>query len=198
MIRYILVGGYPWKAADGGKAFVEACMEQAPDPVNILVCLFARDESEWEQAFKDDIARFQAHLGSRRANFILATKDSFASQVADADVIYLRGGFTDQLINTLQTDTSWLQHLDGKTLVGTSAGADAIAAYHYNLDNPRFGRGLGLLPVKVLVHYGSDYGDGSIDWQQVYKALDAYGAPLKMVPLREGQFVVRQSPKPTH
>jgi len=66
------------------------------------------------------------------------------------------------------------------------------------LDNPRFGSGLGLLPIKVLVHYESDYGNDSIDWQQVYKALGAYGEPLEIVPLREGQFVVRQSLKSTH
>lgn len=191
MTRYILVGGYPWKAADGGKAFVESCVAPADSPITILVCLFARDEAEWKQAFEDDVARFTGHLPGRSLKFVLASKDNFAEQVEKADVIYLRGGDTQQLVNELSHDKSWLDYLDNKTLVGTSAGADAIATYYYALDNPRIEHGLGLLPIKVLVHYESDYGNGSIDWHEAYEALDSYGEKLELLAIREGQFIVR-------
>lgn len=186
MIRYILVGGYPWKATDGGKAFAEACVEGTKDPAIILVCLFAREESEWGQAYSEDIARFTAQLPDRQLKFIMATREQFAEQVAQADVIYLRGGATEQLVTALRENIAWLDNLDGKTLVGTSTGADAIATYYY---------GLGLLPIKVLVHYESDYGDGTINWREVYKDLDAYKESLEVLPIREGQFVTRKVTK---
>lgn len=191
MTRYILVGGYPWKALDGGKAFVEACAEAAKSPITILICLFARDQSEWQQAYEDDIARFTANLPERQLTFVLASKDRFTEQVRDADIVYLRGGDTQQLIGALSRNKSWVKYLEGKTLAGTSAGADAMAMYYYALDNPRIEHGLGLLPVKVLVHYESDYSNGAIDWREAYRALDSYDQKLELLAIHEGQFIIR-------
>jgi peptidase E len=199
MTRYVLVGGYPWKAADGGKSFVKSCVESTKGTVTILICLFARGEAEWQQAYEDDIARFTAHLSNHhQLKFVLAHKDVFPEQVKDADVIYLRGGETTRLVNELKHNTSWLKYLEDKTVVGTSAGADAIAAYYYALDNPRIEHGLGLLPIKVLVHYESDYGGRAINWAEAYKVLHAYDQKLELLAIREGEFIIRKSSKFVH
>ncbi len=191
MTRFVLAGGYPWKASDGGAAFVQACLAPAKKTATILICLFARAEAEWQQGYKDDVTRFTAHSAGSQLHFVLASRDTFAAQVQRADIIYLRGGNTQQLVTALCRDKAWLQYLDGKTVVGTSAGADAIATYYYGLDELRIGGGLGLLPIKVLVHYESDYGNGSIDWQKAYWTLDSYGQKLELVAIREGEFIVR-------
>jgi hypothetical protein len=93
-------------------------------------------------------------------------------------------------MSVLQKTGDWVSKLKGKTLAGSSAGADLIAKYFYDLDYLEFGKGLGLLPVKTLVHYGSDYNAPNINWESVYKNLKAYKEDLEILKLPEGGFEV--------
>ncbi len=120
----------------------------------------------------------------------LADPEKFAQQVDWADVVYLTGGFTDVLNSALKKDTRWLQYLEGKTIGGTSAGADVLGKYFYNLDTLVLGDGLGLLPIKVIPHWCSDYNAPNIDWDKAETELKAYKEDLPLVTLREGEFKV--------
>ena len=50
---------------------------------------------------------------------------------------------------------------------------------------------MGLLPIKVLVHYRSNYNAPNINWDKAYAELKAYGEDLPILTLAEGEFVVR-------
>jgi hypothetical protein len=194
MTKYILIGGYPWKATDGGKAFVEELIKGFDGPVRILECIFARPRQEWAKAYSDDQKSFSTHLPGKQLEFQLADPERFTQQVKWADAIYIRGGSAEiAATEMLKKDGGWMNGLYGKTLAGTSAGADLISKYYYDLDNLKIVEGLGLLPIKVLVHYRSDYNAPNIDWDSAYELLKNHGEELPIVTLAEGQYHVQQS-----
>jgi peptidase E len=191
MTKFILLGGYLAKAQDGGKSFAEELVKDHGDVPKVLMCLFARPRETWADAYAKECVAINSYISNKVAEFQLAEPETFVDQVRWADAIYLRGGITSALIDTLKQHMEWLDEFDGKTVAGSSAGADALATHHYNLDLQECGSGLGVLPVKVIPHWRSNYGDGTIDWDAAYAILNAYGKDLPILTLAEGEFVVR-------
>ncbi|MBM3893547.1 hypothetical protein FJ365_04075 [Candidatus Dependentiae bacterium] len=190
MTKYILIGGFASKAADRGKAVCEEMVKGFTQPVKLLICLFARPEEGWASKFEEDKLFIAGHLPSVQLEMRMATRDDFAQQVQWADVIYLRGGDTPQLLAALRKNATWMQYLAGKTVVGTSAGACVIAQYDYDIDHFKLSENLGLLPFKVLPHYRSDYGAPHVNWDKIEQELLAYKEPLELITLREGEYRV--------
>ena|SRR3989338_4246424 len=160
------------------------------EPIKILQCLFARPLDNWDTAFAEDVDFFRNHLPGKRLEFQLAQPATFIEQIRWADAIYIRGGEMAPLYERLAQSPGWEKELDGKTLAGSSAGAMALAKYDYNLDSLKLADGLGLVPVKVLVHYRSDYNAPNINWDKAEAELRAYKEDLPLVALREGEFKV--------
>lgn len=192
MIKYILVGGYVHKAKDEGKAFCEELIKGInKKPVKILDCMFARKKEDWQESIDRDNIFFSKFI--KDFELELADPDKFIQQVKNSDVIYLRGGYTSPLMESLSKDMNWIKELDGKVLAGTSAGADVIAKYYTVLKTHRVGDGLGLLPVKFIPHWKSDYSDDEvrdINWDEELEKLKSYKEDLPMYTLTEGEFVV--------
>ena len=65
-----------------------------------------------------------------------------------------------------------------------------MAKYYYGLDSLKLCEGLGLLPVKIIVHWHSDYNAPNIDWDKAYLELKNYKEDLPIITLAEGQFEV--------
>ncbi len=191
-IKYILVGGYIHKAPDGGKAFCEELIKGIDkNPVKILDCMFARKIESWKESIEKDNIFFSKFISNFKIE--LANPNNFIEQVKNSDIIYLRGGYTSPLIELLSKDISWVKELDGKVLAGTSAGADAIAKYYCVPKTNRVGDGLGLLPIKFIPHWMSDYSDDEvrdIDWDGELKKLKDYKEDLPIYTLQEGEFKV--------
>ena len=188
--KYILVGGYPHKASDCGKGFSEELISGFKETVKILDCLFARPEESWETAFAQDRGFFTRNLPNTRFELISANPVNFIEQLRRSDAIYIRGGDNQLLMKVLAQTGDWVSELKGKTLAGSSAGADLVAKYHYDLDNLELGSGLGLIPVKTLVHYGSDYNAPNVDWNKAEKLLKEYKEDLEIIKLPEGSFKI--------
>jgi peptidase E len=190
--KYILVGGYPQKGLNEGKDFAEELVKDFGESVNILVCLFARTRDVWEKAYNQDVEAFQRHLPEKKLEIVMADPKKFIEQLKAADVLYLRGGSSTQLlVDTLKWYPDLKSMLQGKTVAGSSAGADAISQYYYGLDTPdEIKEGLGLLPVKVVVHYRSDYNAPNIDWDKVDALMENTHPEFPTLNLAEGQFEV--------
>lgn len=191
-IKFILVGGYIHKAPDEGKAFCEELIKGIDKkPIKILDCMFARKIEDWEESIKKDTTFFSRFISN--FELTLAQPDKFTEQVKNSDIIYLRGGHTSILLELLNKDRNWINELDGKVLAGSSAGADAIAKYYAVLKTHRVGDGLGLLPIKFIPHWMSDYSDeevSNIDWDSELEKLKVYKEDLPVYTLREGEFKV--------
>ena len=190
MTKYILVGGYPRKAKDGGKSLAEEMIKGFNEPIKFLICYFARPRLYWAAMMIEDRLFFGNHLKGKKIEFQIAKLEKFTDQIKSANIIYIRGGRTDKLIKLLNQCKGWKNELDGKTLVGSSAGAISMATYSYNLDRLELENGLGLLPIKVLVHYLSNYNAPNIDWTKAEKELAEYKENLEMLKLPEGVFKV--------
>ena len=53
----------------------------------------------------------------------------------------------------------------------------------------RLGEGLGLLPIKLIPHWESDYSAGLIiDWDSLLNNLDKYKENLEVLTLKDGEF----------
>lgn len=192
MIKYILVGGYINKAPDEGKAFYEELVRGInKKTIKILDCLFARPVDSWKECFDKDNFFFSKFI----KNFKLELADplKFTEQVKNSDVIFLRGGFTSTLIELLSKDMIWTKELNGKEVAGTSAGGEVIAKYYHVLSTNRTGDGLGLLPIKFIPHWKSNFFDGevqNIDFDKALKELKNYKEDLPIYALKEGEFKV--------
>lgn len=195
MIKYILVGGYVHKAPDEGKAFCDELIKGIDKkPIKILDCMFARKKEDWQESIDKDQVFFSKFI--KDFELELADPDKFTEQVKNSDVIYLRGGYTSPLMELLSKDKSWIKELDGKVLAGTSAGADVIAKHYTVLKTHRVGDGLGLLPIKFIPHWMSDYSDEEvkdINWNEELEKLKNYKEDLPIHALREGEFEVINS-----
>ena len=192
MVKYILIGGYLHKAVDGGKAFCEELVKDFDKkPIRILDCMFARKPEFWQETLEKDQNFFSKFITDFELE--LADPDNFTEQVKNSDVIFLRGGYTSPLIDLLSKDPSWMKELDGKVLAGSSAGGDAIAKYYCVLKTHRVGDGLGLLPVKFIPHWKSDYSDeevSDINWDEELQKLKEYKEELPIYTVHEGEFKV--------
>lgn len=191
-IKYILVGGRTYGAVDGGKSFCEEMVKGFEEPVKILICLFTRPSDSWEINFNQDKEAFTNNLSDKKLEFKLADPENFTEQIKWADAVYIRGGSAEEyIVDLFRKNPDWIKELEGKTLAGSSAGADMMSKYYYDLDNLKFNKGLGLLPLKVLVHWKSDYNAPNIDWDKSYEELKAYGGEdLPIITLREGEYKV--------
>lgn len=188
--KFMLVGGYPHKAPDGGKAFAEELVKGHTEPVKFLDCLFARPEETWGKGHAQDKELFGSNLPEKQLDMVLADSQIFIEQIKWADVIYIRGGSNDVLREALITQKGWVEALAGKTLAGSSAGANMLSKYFWSPDSLQCGDGLGILPIKVIVHYGSDYNAPNVDWEKAEAELKAYKEDLPILKLAEGQFEV--------
>lgn len=192
MTKYILVGGYVHKAEDGGRAFCEELIKGInKKPIKILDCMFARNLEDWNSSLERDKEFFNKFIADFELE--LANPDNFTEQVKNSDVVYLRGGYTRKIMEILTNNLDWIKELDGKVVAGTSAGADAIAKYYTVLSTKRTGDGLGLLPIKFIPHWDSDYSDDEaqdINWQDELNKLKEYKEDLPIYTLREGEFKV--------
>lgn len=187
MTKFVLLGGYAHKAPDEGRSFYQELVKDFSGNVRVLMCYFGRPEDQWKKTFDEDSAVFQAHVPDRAIRFTLATAQGFKDQLQVADIIYFKGGETLDLEKALSANPGWEKLLSGKTVAGTSAGAEILATLSYNLDHFKLMPGHGLLPIKVLPHYESDYVPG-IDWGAIVKVLREAQPERELVLLHEGEF----------
>ena len=126
--------------------------------------------------------------------FELALPDSFEEQVKKADAISIQGG-DDHLLQYWLKKFSIPKIWEGKIVAASSAGSDALVKNFWTCDWRQCMDGLGILPIKFIPHFKSDYGAndprGTIDWDKAYKELEECGdKSLPIKALEEGDFII--------
>lgn len=178
MTKYVLNSGGLKNAPDLAKEFFAEVVKGFGSSPKLLICCFAQPREDWEEKFEDDKANTDFFPEDVRPEFELAFPDSFAEQIQSNDAIYIHGG-DDHLVQY------WLRQFDlpaiweGKTVATNSASSHALAKHFWTCDWRTCMGGLGLLLIKFLAHYKSDFGSddprGLIDWDGAYTELEAYG-----------------------
>lgn len=189
--KIILVGGFPRSAADGGQALYEEMIRGFVEPIKILICLFARPREKWTESFESDQTFLKSHLSNTNLCFELAEPSQFIEQIAKADILYLKGGEAGLFIDTVKHTPNWDISLNGKTVVGTSAGAEALFSYYYHVAHRQVEEGLGIIKGKFIPHWEARDNFPLVDWEKAYQDLENYKEPLPIIKLAEGEFIVK-------
>lgn len=186
--KFILVGGYPHKAKDGGKAMCKDAINGFSEPVQILICLFARPKKQWKKLFENNKQFFIKNLSNTKLFFTLADEKNFIGQIMENDLIYFSGGDPTSLVEILERFPEWMKKLNGKNVMGSSAGVDILSKYHYDIKSCKCSDGYGLVPVKTIVHYKAENYTPPTGWQAAYKELQLYKEDLPIWALGEGEY----------
>src|SRR3989344_3150406 len=194
MTKYILnSGGYKNNPELAKKFFAEIVRGLGNSPKFIIVP-FSHPREDWEPKFAEDPkGRFQMFIEGVNPTFELALPKTFEEQIKNADIVYMHGG-DDTLLQY------WLKQFDlpkiweGKIVATSSASSDALSKYFWTCDWRECGEGLGILPIKFLPHFESDFGAtdprGPIDWNKALKELKSYKEDLPVHALKEGEFII--------
>ena len=188
--KYILYGGHKKEKENIASFFEEMVRDIQKKNIHILYVPFAKEGKENIQKYYERYKiAFVKAVKNKQLHFALADSnpEKFLDQMHVADVIYLGGG-NDELLKAYvkQIPPNIFQnHLEGKVVAGTSAGANVLAKYYYTNDRQRIEEGLGILPIKTICHYTEDK-------EPQLVGLENYKEHLTSFALPEDYFVIIQ------
>jgi len=114
--------------------------------------------------------RWFSSLGAKRVSVLPLTDQDSANQPAIVEalrasrLIYLLGGFTHYLGQTLASSAGWRAMLtareNGAVIAGSSAGAMVLCQHYYNPEEGQVVEGLGLIPNACVLPHHSTFGKG--------------------------------------
>jgi peptidase E len=188
MKHLILAGGQ--MDVKGGRAWVEALLQDCKSSAKVAFCLFAREESDWDQVVSGHIDLITRYT-DKRVNFKVFEAINFAEVSAWANVVVIVGGDPWRLKNTLEQYGNLMELWDGKTISGSSAGADIMVRRYMYLQDKVVQAGFGWVPVNVIPHWRAEGWKGwkPADWQWAARELAAGPGETPLLCIREGDFV---------
>lgn len=194
MTKYILNSGGAKNHPEKEIRFNREIVKGLGDNPCVLFCFFASPRDRWEEKFHSYSNRFLDSMDSGVVpKFDLAFPDSFVDQIKNSDAIVIYGGDDNLLLfyfKNYDLPAVW----QGKVVAGSSAGSDILVKYFWTCDWRQTKEGLGILPIKFIPEYKSEYGKddprGPIDWEVAYDELKNYKEDLPIHALKEGDYIV--------
>lgn len=195
MTKYVLQSGGAGRQPERKKKFHEELVKGLGKNPKFLLCNFAQAREYWETKFSGYTNSIAEDMPSDVIpTFELAMPTNFVEQCKNADVIYFHGG-DDHLLQYWMRQFDLSELFKDKIIATNSASSDMLAASYYTCDWRNCDDGFGILPIKFIPHYKSDFGvndpRGPIDWGDAYEQLEVYGdATLPVYALEEGDFLI--------
>lgn len=152
MTKFTLHGGSLGNESKANQKFYQEVTQDLPEQANILAIYFAREENEIPNLIQQDEARFQK--SSPKINFIIAEKspEKLTQQIQKSHAIFMSGGSELNLRKYLQ-QIDFPKLIQGKTISGSSAGANIIAQSYFTNDRNQTENGFGIIPIKTICHF---------------------------------------------
>ncbi|HZO74819.1 MAG TPA: Type 1 glutamine amidotransferase-like domain-containing protein [Ktedonobacteraceae bacterium] len=145
-------------------------------PICIIPTAAAPDNNH-QRAGNNGMAWFR-HLGATRVEALplidktSANDPAIVAAISASRLVYLLGGFTGYLGETLANSASWQAMLAayevGAVIAGSSAGAMVLCQYYYDPSRRRVVDGLNLVPNACVLPHHNTFGKG---WAQQLSAL---------------------------
>jgi len=190
MTKFILHGGQSRQDCENNRNFYRAMFDLDKNEINSLVVSFARPTEAWNLP-EEEIVKIKTLNPKKIIHFHTASKENFIEELKAADVVYIRGGNTCKLIVELKKTPNFIELIQDKLVAGSSAGALSLAKYYFSQDDDGISEGLGILPAKMITHFGlpNNYNQS---FEPELKTLRDYkkDEALKTIALRETEFVV--------
>lgn len=187
--KFILHGGMTRRQNDSNAAFFREFLKSIPDGGNILLVFFAAEDEETEEYFKNFVTKFEEYAEGREFKFTVASKAEFEEQVKNADGVYLHGGHTPRLLETLKQYPNLKRLLAGKVVAGSSAGAYVFATYGTAHSTERMREGLGMLPLRIICHYESEELPPS---EASLREIENTAPKLELIKLKDCEWVTKE------
>ena len=179
--KLILHGGFkPGQTEEDNSKFYNEILKDAPEGAKVLLVCFAKDTERVAIATTKVMVEFNRNKWQKEIAFDIASEESFAEQVKSADVIYLHGGRTLKLLDTLKRFPNLRELFDRKIIAGESAGANVLGKFCYSPRADEVIECLGILPIKIIPHYSEEFRN----------KLDGVGQELETLFLSEYQFKI--------
>lgn len=187
MTTYILHGGFVSREGESNTRMFQRLTELLPEKATLLIVFFASRHSAEEdaKAFRTYGELIQLSTARTSWSFVHASVEGFLDEVKEADCIIMRGGSTNKLIAALRAYNDLATAFHGKVVVGSSAGAYALARLGPSHDKDEVRNGLGLVPVRVVCHYESSELPPNSD---AVKTLQKTESQLPLVLLGDGEW----------
>ncbi len=187
MTTFVLHGGFTSTKNALNAGFYGEFSKYVSDGANILLIYFARKDDEIPKLFEEDERNILEQAGNKKFEFTVASSNDFMEQLKNANVLYMRGGDTDKLLGTLKQHPEFGKIIQGKVVIGSSAGAYVLAQYYYSGSKNGVFEGLGTVPVRVTCHYESKIMKREAD-QKGVAALEKYPQNLELIVLRDYEW----------
>jgi 8-oxo-dGTP diphosphatase len=185
--KFILHGGFTRKINEQNNTFFQEMVKGIENP-KVLMCFFAVvEQNRVEELFTELPKRIKDLNPDKEIECTLATQDNFITQLKTADVLYVHGGNTEQLMETLQLFPTFRDEIAGKVVVGSSAGAYVLVAKGVVHTSEHSRAGLGFIPVRLIAHYSSPELPPN---ENSVKELLASDAEYELVKLRDCEWQV--------
>lgn len=195
MTKYVLNSGGIKNQPELKKQFHLELVKNLDETPKFLLVNFAQAREYWEAKFPAYSNAISTDLpDSMKPKFSLAMPAEFEEQCQDADIIYFHGGDQHML-------HFWMEQYDmkelfkGRVVATNSASSDMLAQSFWTCDWRTCMDGFGILPIKFIPHFKSDFGKddprGPVNWEKAYEELAAYGdKSLPIHALKEGEFKI--------
>lgn len=153
MTKYILHGGNSKDVNPDNDSFFREMTLGLSGKVLVLLNYFSREDEEIDTLVEQDKQRFLQNSDNKDLSFEVANVDTLSEQIQRTDVMYMRGGETQKLVDKMKT-VGYIEKLfANKVIGGSSAGVYVLAKYYWENDNGKIGDGLGIFDFKAYCHY---------------------------------------------
>lgn len=140
----------------------------AQAPVRIIPTAAAPDNNQARAG--QNGARWFESLGAQNVAWLplidktSANNPGICAELRQAKLIYLLGGFTHYLAQTLQGSSAWQAAVqageNGAVIAGSSAGAMAMCQFYFDPDTGRVEKGLNLVADALVLPHHNTFGKG--------------------------------------
>lgn len=186
MTTYILHWGYYRRDSSDNRTFFKEIEKYLQNESQILFIPFAREKSCWQEKMEEFNYIIKKNITEKKINLVLASEDKevLINQIKLCDIVFITGGDENQrLYNYLSIIPNLINLFKGKLVVWSSAWTQILSKYYARWKSDGIYEGLGILPIKVIVHWTED------QWNK-FKKLDANWENLEIYKIPEEKYVV--------
>lgn len=170
MAGYLLLEGgaeFSGRMAEPDRRAIE--LAGGPDALITIIPTAAAPDNNHQRAGNNGIRWFHS-LGATHVTALAvidkasANDPRIAAEIGQARLIYMLGGFTGYLGETITGSASWDAMLSayesGSVIAGSSAGAMVMCQYYFDPGKGQVVEGLGLLPNTCVLPHHNTFGKG--------------------------------------
>jgi peptidase E len=187
--KFILHGGMLSRGGPDNEAFFKEFTRDIKEGDTVLWVGFARKEGEErENTFTRDTGWIEEY-SNKGLQYVNATLDELETQIQNATAIFVTGSSSEILIGAMKEFPNFASWIEGKIYAGSSAGACLTSTVYYHCSHQKISEGIGLLPIRVMVHYGNSDFNAT---DETLAELKQHREDLELVVLPECEWIVKE------